>query len=91
MMDVILILLVGAVAFWWLYGRGGDEPKTPMTNAEALQEIHKLSTQCEICLWLKYAGVVAVLTIVFGAALTPAIGLLAATVAATLLFWPKPR
>jgi hypothetical protein len=84
-----LILAIGAIAFWLLYGRNSGEPKTPMTDAEAFREIHRLRNFCEWCWWVKVLGSIALLTIPLGALLTPAIGLLAATVIVVLLFWPR--
>ena len=82
-----LILAAGAVVWWLLYGRGSDEPKPPMTPEEV--KYWTSGQHNENAEMMKVFLVIAVLTIPLGALLSPAIGLLAATVVAVLLFWPK--
>ena len=81
------ILAIGALAFWLIHGRNSDKPKPPMTQAEI--DYWTSGQHNENAETMKFFLVIAVLTIPLGALLSPAIGLLAATVVAVLLFWPK--
>lgn len=85
----ILILVIGGIAFYFIHGRKTDAPKPQMTDAEAFREIHRLRNFCEVCWWFKVLATIAVLTVPLGALLTPALGLLAATVVTVILFWPR--
>lgn len=43
-MDIILVLLVGGIVFWLLYGRGGNPPK-PLTAADIAAAV------CVVLFW----------------------------------------
>ena len=81
------ILAIGALAFWLIHGRNSDKPKPPMTPEEV--KYWTSGQHNENAETMKFFLVIAVLTIPLGALLSPAIGLLAATVVAVLMFFGR--
>ena len=83
----ILILAIGAIAFWLLYGRNSDEPKPPMTETEARAAIQRMQREPEGWVFTKviltFVGLTALLS------WAGAYGLLAAAVVTVIWFWPK--